>query len=175
MLKTSDGDLVITMGQHERDISLTRGSQRQWKKDVQQRFRRRIGELFNVRVVATDTPTEEKPKVARKDYYGIDGDIDITASRALLAGANMRSLRQHQRAFEAAGIDIDDLGLEQYAKDPMKKQRVMALITGSLRCQVRLCKASEIEHTHCHKCREQHSDLEHLLCDCPHWDRVRSK
>ena len=60
--------------------------------------------------------TQGKPKKTRKDLFGIEGAIDIFATRAFIASTAAIILKKHSQMLKECGAGID---LKELKADPI--------------------------------------------------------
>ena len=109
-------------------------------------------------------------KKGRKDLFGITNAIDTFATTALLKNKATAMLQRQQKVLKQAGLVIDT---NKYAKDPISNQRLQSVIAGSLRGPDRLLEAGLIESAECTFCGAENATLEHIVWECPHWQKTR--
>ncbi len=133
---------------------------------MQERIRKTIITGLNQRTVPKGTTRVDQSRT-RKDMYGVGNRIDRHATMSLIEG------RLKHLPKSIAHIDLKD-DANRYARDPIWRQRVAAVLAGSLRGYDRLEAAGLCSGRHCHLRHHLDDDLEHLTWDCPMFAEVQA-
>ncbi len=76
---------------------------------------------------------------------------------------------QVTKRWAELGIHDDPIRFRQ----PLWRQRLLAIVTGSIRCADRLVKAKLISDAECIDCPPEVETADHLLWGCPRWHHIR--
>ncbi len=161
-----EDDLAIVFWDDDPPIPITTYPNKVWKRLIKERLRKVIITTLSQRTVPKGAPRNQQNRT-RKDMYGIGCRIDRHATMSLSEG-RLVGLPKCLAQFELR----DDP--RRYSKEPSWRQRVAAILAGSLRGYDRLEAAGLCEGRHCHLCQHTDGDLEHLAWDCPIFAEARA-
>jgi exonuclease III len=171
-IRVADGDLMLDFGGRDRNLPMTKGPDGPWKARIRQAIEAVIDQQLNKRL--TDPSDEGQRGVGRstrKDIYGINGGIDRYATKVLLDGRATAVMKEHGALWAKLGDQVD---LVKYANDPIWRQRLQAVISGSMRAPNRLHKAGLKEDARCPFCPAERATLDHLIWECDTWKDERA-
>ncbi len=170
-LEVDDHGLFIQLAAGRHPIHLTRGSDGVWKRRTRQAIRDAITRVLAGRLVDPQLPSDQRNTkgAVRKDLYGISDNIDAYATNALAEGRKPPVPDQMQQRWIELGADDDPARFRQ----PVWRQRLFAIVTGSIRCADRLFKAKIVPDPTCMYCPPEIETADHLLWQCPRWHHIR--
>ncbi len=151
----------------EPPIHMTRGSCKVWKRRIKDRLRKTIIASLDARTVPHHRGEEETNGRTRKDFYGITDRVDMYAT-TMLRDARPQPL---PKCLENVAFPDDP---KQCCKDPVWRQRLDAVLSGSVRAFDRLDKAGLCEGAHCHLCGCPRGDTDHVMWECPLFAEARA-
>ena len=148
------------------DLPMTSQPCKYWKHKLKQRIQHiTIASLSN-RCVSPDSFREEDSRT-RRDLYGIGRQVNEQATLGLIEGSTPRYPESVKE------IVLPDANID-YKSDNLWRERVKALLAGSVRAYDRLTAADLCDGSHCHLCEAAKGDIDHLFWQCPFFDEQRT-
>ncbi len=167
----SDG-FFIEFGDFQPPLHINKGPDAAWRTAATRAIQNAITRQLAGRVVSPDAPIDERRKRgARKDLHGIGEVVDVFATCSCLEGRATDVIKQHKDLWGKAGTASD---LAKYRHEDIPRQRLQAVIVGSLRAHDRLHKAGLVKGSACKWCPCAEATLQHLVWDCPRWAEARA-
>ncbi len=170
-LQMDEEGFVIDFGGAQLPLRLNSGSSTTWKARLQDAITRAITRQLAARRADPAEQNTDDRRGKRKDLHGIGTAIDVHATMANLSGRAVTVKKKYQALWSEAGLDP---GCNKYYKDEVDRQRLQAVIAGSIRAQDRLHKAGLARSLVCSFCAHQFADLQHIIWCCPSWEAARA-
>ncbi len=171
-LELTDSGFQVHFRGLQPTLNINSGSNATWKANLKASITLAITRQLSARLVDPEKDDEYAEKRGkRKDLYGIGPAIDCYATMVNLDGRAHALTKQYEELWADAGVDRN---LGKYRYEEIDRQRLQAVIAGSLRGPDRLHKAGLVKDPSCPFCRKPRANLQHLIWECSAWEAVRS-
>ncbi len=170
-LELTDRGFEVTFSGTQPPLLINSGSDASWRARLKSSITNAITRQLNARTVDPHRDLEGERRGKRKDLFGVGPAIDTYATMANLSGRAAAVIERCKRIWDDAGAPND---LSKYRDDEIDKQRLQAVMAGSLRAPDRLHKAGLAPSARCPFCGQEDADLQHMMWTCTAWAATRA-